>query len=750
MYSALGVSIPTVDYVFSIDPAAKERIWTERDGRQAEVIFSRDRAELKALVRRLAQEFEFTSHPGGNVCNAISHLAMAWNRQRSDSVARFVCPAPYSYDIVTQGTFDALRQRGVECRAMGGVADEKISLCFVDRRNGEKLGILATLDAAPVDYDGSPLQADMLVAAVGELSRSASFLASQRQTFSDVALVTTDSDSLTSLLSVSESIASRHRYAYLFGSRREFLDAFGIDLRSAPAPGALAKFEVVLTDDAERVWVKERGAASFRPMEIGRAAERSAGVNELGVGDAFVGGYLSRRTGAAPIADSVDAGVEAALACLASPHAHGKAEINLNTVFGYRIDRASESKTDGAMFELVRRRPGVVVLSCGQTGIDQLALQTAGRLGLPAFAVLPTGQRTETTEGLSREPDDFGGARVLELGSASYRFCTWSNAYLSDGTVLYDVVNGEGSAETRRACGVLRRPLFELAKAGEGSALSDTFAAWIRAHDIRILNVAGNRSRFLSAEQIADAKRKVEQCLMVAAVAREEICGRNSTTAAAHASPPPNAGTYGGLRLVAPKQDAVRRIIEQFLAQAHGAAHASTSSLHVAYAALDLEIYYVKSRDIPDLIAAGEGDMGICGSDMIFEAQQAPFEIGLRTGLQPCCLAVLTRPSTRTVHRIASQYPNVARSYAREVGLASDSVRAIVGGAEAYPHFGSFDAIVDTFRTGRTAEENDLIVRDMLHPTSLALFWRPDHQGAASRFAGAFRRWMRHPYNGAG
>lgn len=140
----------------------------------------------------------------------------------------------------------------------------------------------------------------------------------------------------------------------------------------------------------------------------------------------------------------------------------------------------------------------LVVLTGGQTGVDQLALHEAVALGLPAAAVMPRGRRVDSG-GLGIPVS----VQVHELPSTEYRARTWTNAWLSDVTLLWDF-GGEGVEETRAACRHYGRPVIEMP------------APLSLSPEVRVVQVAGSRASYLTAtdaprlrRQIADALRQL-------------------------------------------------------------------------------------------------------------------------------------------------------------------------------------------------------------------------------------------------
>jgi hypothetical protein len=143
-----------------------------------------------------------------------------------------------------------------------------------------------------------------------------------------------------------------------------------------------------------------------------------------------------------------------------------------------------ESETRGA------KALGMIekIVSGGQTGADQAALDTAIELGIPHGGWVPRGRKTEA----GRLPDRY---HVKEISSISYVQRTLMNVIDSDGTLL--VSHGKlsgGSSVTKALAARHRRPCLhiDLHVLGYPEAASATIN-WIDAREIKILNVAGPR-----------------------------------------------------------------------------------------------------------------------------------------------------------------------------------------------------------------------------------------------------------------
>ena len=125
------------------------------------------------------------------------------------------------------------------------------------------------------------------------------------------------------------------------------------------------------------------------------------------------------------------------------------------------------------------------IVSGGQTGVDQGALNAALELGLEHGGWCPRGRIAED----GTIPARFA---LKESHSAKYAVRTRQNVVDSDGTlILYRGELSGGTALTRRLAMRHGRPLF-LVDLDQPLDL-DLVRSWLDDHQIRILNVAGPR-----------------------------------------------------------------------------------------------------------------------------------------------------------------------------------------------------------------------------------------------------------------
>jgi hypothetical protein len=150
-----------------------------------------------------------------------------------------------------------------------------------------------------------------------------------------------------------------------------------------------------------------------------------------------------------------------------------------------------------ALRGLVRAAPGLTVLTGGQTGVDTYAAVAALQAGLTVHLVFPSGYRQEDGTLTPARRRRFAGAILHELPSDSFRYRTWTCAYLADAVLLLDPAGGSGCRETVRAATRLGRPLLV---SRSGALTAEQTMAWLASEGARVFMVAGCRASVLASK----------------------------------------------------------------------------------------------------------------------------------------------------------------------------------------------------------------------------------------------------------
>lgn len=136
----------------------------------------------------------------------------------------------------------------------------------------------------------------------------------------------------------------------------------------------------------------------------------------------------------------------------------------------------------------------------------------------------------------------------------------------------------------------------------------------------------------------------------------------------------------------------------------------------------EVTVVTMRPSDVPTYVEAGAVDLGITGKDVLMEQhERVVYEI-LDLGYGGCRMVVATRAGNRVADdlerrlgaiRIATKYPRVAARYFEQSGRQAEVIE-VKGSVELAPLSGLADGIVDLTATGRTLEENDLEVREVI------------------------------------
>jgi ATP phosphoribosyltransferase len=114
----------------------------------------------------------------------------------------------------------------------------------------------------------------------------------------------------------------------------------------------------------------------------------------------------------------------------------------------------------------------------------------------------------------------------------------------------------------------------------------------------------------------------------------------------------------------------------------------------------------VKPSDVPTYVEYGVADMGVAGKDTLLEANLPLMEmVDLKFGTCSLCIAGYPEEKKRAVthayRRVATKYPNIAKSYYRTLGENIEIIK-LNGSIEVAPLLGLSDEILDIVESGRT------------------------------------------------
>ncbi len=121
----------------------------------------------------------------------------------------------------------------------------------------------------------------------------------------------------------------------------------------------------------------------------------------------------------------------------------------------------------------------------------------------------------------------------------------------------------------------------------------------------------------------------------------------------------------------------------------------------------------VKPSDVPTYVDHGVADIGVVGKDTLLESGRPLYEVlDLTFGKCRLCIAGYAEQqhsATRATFRVATKYPNIARSYYDGKGQTIEIIE-LHGSVELGPVIGLSDVILDIVESGSTLRANGLTV----------------------------------------
>ena len=121
----------------------------------------------------------------------------------------------------------------------------------------------------------------------------------------------------------------------------------------------------------------------------------------------------------------------------------------------------------------------------------------------------------------------------------------------------------------------------------------------------------------------------------------------------------------------------------------------------------------VKPSDVPTYVDHGVADLGVVGKDTRLESGRPLYAVlDLTFGRCRLCIAGYAeqqQSATRATFRVATKYPNVARSYYDSKGQTIEIIE-LHGSVELGPVIGLSDVILDIVESGSTLKANGLTV----------------------------------------
>ena len=136
-----------------------------------------------------------------------------------------------------------------------------------------------------------------------------------------------------------------------------------------------------------------------------------------------------------------------------------------------------------------------------------------------------------------------------------------------------------------------------------------------------------------------------------------------------------------------------------------------------------IRFFLAKPADVPVYVEYGAADIGIVGKDTLIEEGRDLYEV-LDLGFAKCKMCVAGpkelegKMDSVSINRVATKYPEVARTYFRHKRRESVEIIKLSGSVELAPLVGLSEVTEDLVETGRTLKENGLMVLDTISEIS--------------------------------
>ncbi len=720
-----GLCEATRDLIFAVTGEITRKVMRRCGFEGQGVQFTEDRDELLRIAREFEKYGQSSWAPGGPVSNTLHMMGVCQKSLAHPLALHWMGPVGIKECEHRPHPIDSLRRVSIIPYCVVHKNRDGLALCVVSAESRTVTSTLVHQSTATLSVHPDWPNMDVFVATIRDLSRAEKgLLASITQSHSLALLVGDQLAMDEKTFALVRDLAASNRLKWMIGRLEELVRLKLMSLDTVHQ--AFRKVEIVGTQGAHPVVVWNPYNEKMLKLDVSVA--KTLPENDLGAGDAYAGGYLYLRILKNSIEEAHEFGTKCGRRVLEVTGARIEPENDLNLLFGNLIHRESSDRSEGRLYDRVRVTPGITVVSGGQTGVDQEALRVGSQLGLPSFCVLPKDRRTEVAEGLFQGPDDFGDSHITELGSASYRYRTWLTAFLGDGMLVWDFHGSEGSEAAREACRVLGRPFLEITNI-DGRDLLPQVVQWSDRHQVRVLNIAGNRGSLLNEEQRTLVKSQLYQILKSLAWHRAQTNGivcRSHFPSLLSRRKDNDPDKYQALRIGLPNVAAQRTLFERFLSEVFGLLPTERRRLVASYRDPELTIVFARSRDLPRMLRQEIVDLIFCGRDLLQE-ESLDASILLNTGLFLCLLVLVGKVRERRTKasedaiRVGSQYPSLAPRLLKgvqELALKGE-ILDIHGTAEAWINAGFIDAAVDTWRTGATADANGLGLLRVFGSTSL-------------------------------
>jgi ATP phosphoribosyltransferase len=708
----LGVERLTVDYIVEVRELGQHSLVSTK----AESIDSLEFIDRSAWpqVRSAALQHGAILAPGGCVANALVAARIALLDSGADDIAVGYA-GPCGIDYPSRVALRSLRDAciDVEPWLFDGGTTETVCVLAGDEEPGRVASINVALGSWPAEQllRRLPESRYLLIGLDTVLDAPPWLLAVLERRSPSVMLMLNQSLDRSLPHIRLRNWISANRISLVVGRATEISDLMAC-LRTTPAEFA---------GGAGCVVVETLGAAGVRWHEGGIEhhldAAQPAGEmrSHLGAGDALAGATIAAILNNLSIDEALSSGQRAAAEALSWFTARPPLERTLRSVFQSTPLRDYVDELQSLAQDLTICQPPVII-SGGQTGVDELALHRGALYGFPTVALFPAEYRREITpHDFATLQSTFSTARLEALTSKSYQVRTWATAFLADATVLFNWHHSEGSLEAAVASKWLRRRIYSPSLEADAIACGKMLAS----DGAAVVNFAGNRGSLLSHHDAIGIDRLLSTIQLGWAREREDTPYPYSPRRRRFRHRAETRIPLVGI----PSSGAMNTAVVKALSQIGASPLEHLSRRATMYYDPKIQARFIvgRSRDLGRWLRSGFIDIAVAGYDELREGgYDGP--VLFDTRLFSFSLVLVSTGQFSSERRtIVSQIPNLARQMLSETRYRDHKIVEITGAAEAWLALGAADLAVDTWQTGRTARANNLIPIAYLGRTSLCI-----------------------------
>lgn len=167
-------------------------------------------------------------------------------------------------------------------------------------------------------------------------------------------------------------------------------------------------------------------------------------------------------------------------------------------------------------------------------------------------------------------------------------------------------------------------------------------------------------------------------------------------------------------RMAVPGKGRMREPTVTLLRQAGLVFEPTAGALSAPVRNVDLELLFVRTDDVIELVSDGNVDWGVTGLDLLEEIRPPDVAVMLKLGFGRCDLTLaapvssdIQRPEDCRGRRVATSHPTIVRRFFADRGWEADVVK-LSGSVEVAPRLGVAEAVADLVSTGSTLRVNGL------------------------------------------